>query len=47
MKSVANAVPPGGAPAAWVWSDVDPPALFGADCADAFQALAAMQGAGR
>jgi hypothetical protein len=47
VKPVANDVPSGGAPAAWVWSNVDPPALFGADCADAFQALAAMQGAGR
>ena len=47
MKPVANAVPPGGAPAAWMWSDLDPAAHFGADCADAFQALAAMQGAGR
>lgn len=47
MKPVANAVPPGVAPAAWVWSDVDPAGHFGADCADAFQALAAIQGAGR
>ena len=47
MKPVANAVPPGGAPAAWMWSDVDPAAHFGADCADAFRALAAMRGAGR
>jgi len=46
MRPVANAVPPGGAPAAWVWSDVDP-ALFGADCADALRTLAAVQGAGR
>jgi hypothetical protein len=35
MKPVANAVPPGGAPAAWVWSDVDPGAHFGADYAEA------------
>ena len=35
MKPVANAVPPGGAPAAWVWSDVDPGAHFGADYAAA------------
>jgi len=47
MRPVANTVPSGGPPAAWVWSDVDPAALFGADCADAFQVLAAMQGAGR
>jgi hypothetical protein len=47
MKPVANAVPPGGAPAAWVWTDVEPVALFGADCPDALKALAAIQGAGR
>ena len=35
MKPVANTVPSGGAPAAWVWSDVDPVAHFGADYAEA------------
>jgi hypothetical protein len=47
MRLVANAAPSGGAPAAWVWADGDPAALFGADCADAFQALAAIPGAGQ
>ncbi len=47
MKPVANAVPPRGAPASWVWSDVDLAMLFGADCADALRAFADVQGAGR
>ena len=47
MRPVANTALSGGTPAAWVGSDVDPAAHFGADYADAFHALAAMTGAGR